>query len=57
MYREFFRVQIIKYLLYLHIGGTSESKLGVAGDSAGGYIAAVVCHEAYKLVNFSVCTV
>ena len=29
----------------VHVGGTSKSKVGVAGDSAGGQIAASVSHH------------
>ncbi|XP_045169982.2 carboxylic ester hydrolase LipN-like [Mercenaria mercenaria] len=36
------------------VGGTSDSKLGVVGDSAGGRLAAVVCHEAYTLIDFAI---
>lgn len=36
------------------LGGTVNSKLGVAGDSAGGRLAAVVCHEAKGLIDFAV---
>ncbi|KAL4224206.1 alpha/beta hydrolase fold [Mactra antiquata] len=35
------------------VGGTKDSKLGVAGDSAGGYISAVVCHETKSLIDFA----
>ena len=38
------------------VGGSSESKLGVSGDSAGGRLAAVVCHEAYQVIDFAVST-
>ncbi|KAH3848254.1 esterase LipI-like [Dreissena polymorpha] len=36
------------------VGGGSGSKLGVAGDSAGGRIAAVVSYDARDLIDFSV---
>ncbi|XP_060564558.1 ethyl acetate hydrolase-like isoform X1 [Ruditapes philippinarum] len=36
------------------IGGNVNSKLGVSGDSAGGKLAAIVCHEAKDLVDFAV---
>ncbi|KAL4217790.1 hypothetical protein ACF0H5_022528 [Mactra antiquata] len=36
------------------VGGSKESKLGVAGDSAGGRLSAVVSHEAYQLIDFAV---
>ena len=36
------------------LGGSSESKLGVAGDSAGGRLSAVVSHEAYQVIDFAV---
>lgn len=36
------------------IGGKPGSKLGVCGDSAGGKLAAIVCHEVTKLVDFAV---
>ena len=36
-------------------GGADESKLGVSGDSAGGRLAAVVCHEAHQIIDFAVC--
>ncbi|XP_053408255.1 carboxylesterase NlhH-like isoform X2 [Mercenaria mercenaria] len=36
------------------IGGNSNSKLGVSGDSAGGKLSAIVCHEAKNKVDFAV---
>ena len=35
-------------------GGSSGSKLGISGDSAGGRIAAVVCHEVKGHIDFAV---
>ena len=39
-----------------YAGGVATSKLGVSGDSAGGRLAAVVCHEAKDVVDFAVST-
>ena len=36
------------------VGGSREGKLGVSGDSAGGRLAAVVCHEAHQVIDFAV---
>lgn len=36
------------------VGGESDSKIGVAGDSAGGRLAAVVCHDAFSLIDFAI---
>ncbi|XP_052766599.1 esterase LipI-like isoform X2 [Mya arenaria] len=36
------------------VGGDAGSRLGVCGDSAGGRISAVVCHEAADIIDFAV---
>jgi len=36
------------------VGGTSSSKLGVSGDSAGARLAAVACHEIKQGIDFEV---
>jgi acetyl esterase/lipase len=49
-------VQIIFFLyrsVILYIGGDENTKVGVAGDSAGGLIAASVCHT-IKNLDFQV---
>ena len=47
-------VYIIKEVYLPSTGGVATSKLGVSGDSAGGRLAAVVCHEAKDVVDFAV---
>ena len=42
-------------MCYIISGGDQNSKVGVSGDSAGGKLAAIVCHEAKDLVDFAVC--
>ena len=41
--------------IFIIAGGGVDSKLGVSGDSAGGRLAAVVCHEAHHVIDFAVC--
>lgn len=36
------------------LGGSVHSKIGVCGDSAGGKLAAVACHEQKNIVQFAV---
>lgn len=41
--------------MHLFTGGSSRSTVGVGGDSAGGRLAAVVCHEEPG-INYQVST-
>ena len=46
---------IMQYIFrFLTVGGSSDSQLGVCGDSAGGKLASVACHEVKEHIQFAV---
>ena len=46
---------IMQYIFrFFIVGGSYDSKLGVCGDSAGGKLAAVACHEVNEHIQFAV---
>ena len=47
------KITFFLWLLSLYIGGDENTKVGVSGDSAGGTIAASVCHT-IKNLDFQV---